>query len=199
MSISLEKGGRINLSKEFPSLTKIRAGLGWDVNGFDTGTDFDLDVSLFLCGYDSNRQPKLLADNFFVFYGNTKSPDGAVVHSGDNKTGSGAGDDETVTLEFSKMDPRVEEISVVVTIHKAAERRQNFGQVSNSYIKLYDETTGAELANYALEEDFSAETAVQVGSFYRKDGGWSFKAVGAGFKRGLADFVRAYGAEVSKE
>lgn len=190
--INLEKGGRINLTKENPSLKKVRAGLGWSPNPTDTGEEFDLDVSVFVCS-NSSGAPKLLADEFLVFYNNKTSPDGAVVHSGDNRTGEGEGDDETVTVELGKLDPKADELSFVVTIHKAVERKQNFGQVQNSYIKLYDDATGAEVAKYELEDSFSTETAVQFGSLFKKDGQWSFKAVGAGFKKGLADFVRIYG------
>lgn len=195
MSINLEKGGRINLSKENPNLRKVRFGLGWDANGTDTGAEFDLDASLFICTSDAAGNPKLIADEYFVFYNNKLSPDGAAVHSGDNRTGSGEGDDETIVVDISKLNPLATELSFIVTIHKADERRQNFGQVRNSYIKLYDDETGAEVAKYSLEDEFSTETAVQFGSLYKKDGSWLFKAVGTGYKKGLADFVRAYGAE----
>lgn len=192
MTIQLEKGARINLSKEFPTLTKVRAGLGWKANTFDSGGDFDLDVTLFGLRNDASGNPKLLADEFMVFYNNLKSPDGAITHSGDNRTGDADGDDETVFVDLSKLDPRLDEISVVVTIYEADKRRQNFGQVRDSYIKLYNDANGEVLASYLLEEDFSTVTAVQVGSFYKRDGQWSFKAVGAGYKKGLGDFVSAY-------
>lgn len=191
MAINLEKGGRINLSKEAPSLTKVRLGLGWQPNGYDTGADFDLDVSIFVCS-NASGAPKLLADEYMVFYNNLKSPDGAVIHSGDSRKGDAAGDDETLTVEFPKLDARADEVSIIVTIHNADERRQNFGQVGGSYIKLYDDATGVVLAQYALEDDFSTETAVQFGSLFKKDGQWLFKAVGAGYKKGLADFVNIY-------
>lgn len=192
MTINLEKGARINLSKEAPGLTKIRAGLGWDANTFDTGGDFDLDVSLFVLGPDAAGNPKLLDDKYFVFYNNKTTPDGAVVHTGDARKGEVAGDDETLTVDLSKLNPRAEELSIIVTIHDAVTRRQNFGQVRNSYIKLYDDATGTVLAKFALEDDFSTETAVQFGSLYKKDGQWLFKAVGAGYKKGLNEFVSAY-------
>lgn len=196
MPINLEKGARINLSKEAPGMTKVRCGLGWDANAFDTGGEFDLDVSVFVCGADAAGNPKLLGDEFFVFYNNPVTPDKAVQHSGDSRKGEGAGDDETLNVDLSRMDPRATELSIIVTIHKADERGQNFGQVRNSYIKLYNDATGEEIAKYALEDDFSTVTAVQFGSLYKKDGAWLFKAVGAGFKKGLADFVRVYGGEV---
>jgi tellurium resistance protein TerD len=199
MSINLVKGGRINLSKECPSLTKVRVGLGWEPNATDTGTDFDLDASLFICKNDANGSPKLIADEYFVFYGNKTSPDGAVVHSGDDRTGgnSAVGDDETIRVDLTKLNPAVDELSFVVTIYEETKRKQNFGQVKNSYIKLYDDATGAEIAKYSLEDDFSTETAVQFGSLYKKDGAWSFKAVGTGYKKGLADFVVAYGGNLA--
>lgn len=198
MSISLVKGGRINLSKDHPSLTKVRVGLGWEPNATDTGTDFDLDASLFICKNDASGNPKLLADEYFVFYGNKSSPDGAVVHSGDDRTGgSSTGDDETIRVDLSKLNAAVEELSFVVTIYEETARKQNFGQVKNSYIKLYNDETGTEIAKYSLEDDFSTETAVQFGSIYKKDGAWSFKAVGTGYKKGLADFVSAYGGNLA--
>jgi tellurium resistance protein TerD len=196
MAINLEKGGRINLSKEAPSLKRVRLGLGWEANSFDTGHPYDLDVSMFVCKMGADGNAKLIGDEFFVFYNNTTTPDGAVIHSGDSRKGESAGDDETLTVELAKLNPEAAELSVVVTIHDADGRKQNFGQVRNSYVKLYDDETGAVLAQYNLEDDFSTETAVQFGSLYKKDGQWLFKAVGAGYKRGLADFVSAYGGSV---
>lgn len=192
MAINLEKGGRINLEKDGHALTKVRLGLGWEPNTFDTGAEFDLDVSVFVCAPNAAGQSKLLADEFMVFYNNPSSPDGAVVHSGDSRKGEGVGDDETVQVDLTTLDRRATELSIIVTIHKADERRQNFGQVRNSYIKLYNDVTGEEIAKYILEDDFSLETAVQFGSLYQRDGKWLFKAVGAGYKKGLADFVAVY-------
>ncbi|ABO59850.1 chemical-damaging agent resistance protein C (plasmid) [Burkholderia sp. SFA1] len=217
--INLSKGGRINLSKEAPGTKKFRIGLGWDANATDTGTDFDLDVSVFLCKYDPQSNPKLVDDKHFIFYnseirtedrvatffqpgaefpkkGMPASPCLGVVHSGDNRTGSGAGDDEVIFIDESKLAANIEEISVIVTIDCAAERKQNFGQVRNSYIQISDEASGQIIAKYPLEEDFSMETAVQVGSFYRRDGQFMFKAVGTGYNRGLGDFVKAYGGNL---
>lgn len=192
MSINLVKGGGINLSKEHPSLVKIRAGLGWDPAS--SGDDFDLDASVFLL-----KDNKLINDQYFVFYGNKDSPDSAVHHTGDDRTGgnSAGGDDETILVDLSKLNPLVDELSFVVTIYDYEKRKQNFGQVRNSYIKLYDDVTGTELAKYSLVDDFSTETAVQFGSIYKKDGAWQFKAVGAGYKKGLGDLVVAYGGNVS--
>lgn len=192
MSINLSKGGGINLSKDHPSLVKIRAGLGWDPAA--SGDDFDLDASVFLL-----KDNKLINDQYFVFYGNKDSPDSAVHHTGDDRTGgnSAGGDDETILVDLSKLNPLVDELSFVVTIYDYEKRKQNFGQVRNSYIKLYDDVTGTELAKYSLADDFSTETAVQFGSIYKKDGAWQFKAVGAGYKKGLGDLVVAYGGNVA--
>ena len=194
MTINLEKGNRVNLSKEAPSLKRIRVGLGWNANKFDTGAAYDLDVSGFVCSLDASGTAKLLGDEYFVFYNNKTTPEGAVVHMGDNRDGAADGDDESLIVDLVKLNPAAQEISFIVTIHDATARKQNFGQITNSYIKLYNDETGEELAKYSLEDDFSSETAVQFGSLYKKDGAWSFKAVGAGFKRGLGDFVKAYSA-----
>ena len=194
MGINLTKGGRINLSKTVPSLKRVGVGLGWDANTTNTGSAVDLDASVF--GLTSGQ--KLKDDNWFIFYNNLESPGKAVVHSGDNKTGTGAGDDEFVTVDLEKMDGTgVEELSFVVTIHEATQRKQNFGQVNKSYIRILDMDTGTELARYDLEEDFSTETALQFGSLYLKDGSWGFKAVGQGYSKGLDEFVTAYGGNLA--
>jgi len=185
MGINLSKGGRIDLSKEAPSLKKVALGLGWDTNSSDTGFDFDLDVSLFML--DSSE--KIPQDEYFVFYNNLSSPDGSVVHQGDNLTGEGDGDDETIFIDLDKINPKIERLVVVVTIHEAQIRRQNFGQVENSFIRLYDIDTNKEIAKYELDEDFSTETAVEFGELYKKSGSWRFKAVGVGFNAGLQGFV----------
>lgn len=192
MAISLEKGGRINLSKENPDLKRVRFGLGWDPNAFDTGTDFDLDASVFVLA-----NGKLISDDYFVFYNHKDSPDTAVHHTGDERTGGLEGDDESIIVDLSKLNSSVDELSFIVTIFDYQNRKQNFGQVKNSYIKLYNDETGAEVAKYSLEDDFSTETAVQFGSLYKKEGHWLFKAVGAGFKKGLGDFVKAYGGNLA--
>lgn len=188
MAFNLEKGGRFNLSKEAPGLTKVKACLGWDANGFDSGVDFDLDASVF--GLAANG--KLLNNEHFIFYNQAATPNKSIVHSGDNRTGDAAADDEVISLDLSLMAADLTELSFIVTIHDAEVRKQNFGQVKNSYIRLVNADTGAELARYSLEDDFSTETAVQFGSLYKKDGQWLFKAVGAGFKKGLSDFVQVY-------
>lgn len=182
--INLQKGEKIELGLE-----KVCVGLGWDPSG-DGQTDFDLDASAFLL----NKNQKLPADEFFVFYNNLKSPDGAVESSGDDQTGgnSDKGDDETITVDLSKLDPRVEEILFVATIHEAEARRQNFGQVRNAYIRIYNAMTGEEIARYDLEEDFSVETGLEFGRIYRKNNVWKFDAMGIGNKGGLRYLVDKY-------
>ena len=188
MAISLSKGERINLSKEAPDLKNAGIGLGWDINTTDTGTAFDLDASVFMLGTNG----KIPTDKYFIFYNNTASPDGSVKHEGDSLTGEGSGDDETVKIELSKVNAEVQEIVFVVTIHEADVRKQNFGQVRNSFIRIYDNATEKEIAKYELEEDFSTETAIEFGKLYKKDGQWRFQAVGAGYKAGLQKFVDQY-------
>ncbi|MCG5061150.1 MAG: TerD family protein [Limnoraphis sp. WC205] len=188
MAINLSKGERINLSKEAPGLKTAGIGLGWDTNATDTGTAFDLDTSVFMLGGNG----KIPNEKYFVFYNNLQSPDGSVKHLGDSRTGEGAGDDETVQIDLTQIEAAVEEIVFIVTIHEAETRRQNFGQVRNSFIRIYDETTQQEIAKYELEEDFSRETAIEFGRLYKKDGEWRFQAVGEGYNSGLQSFVDKY-------
>ena len=188
MSINLSKGERINLSKEAPGLKNAGIGLGWDINATDTGAAFDLDASVFMLGTSG----KLPSDKYLVFYNNKESPNGSVKHLGDSRTGEGQGDDETVLVDLSKVDASVEEIVFVVTIHEAETRRQNFGQVRNAFIRIYDTTTSTEVTKYDLDEDFSRETAIEFGRLYKKDGEWRFQAVGQGFNAGLQSFVDKY-------
>jgi tellurium resistance protein TerD len=185
MGINLSKGERINLSKEAPSLKKVGVGLGWDTNSTDTGADFDLDASVFLLGANG----KIPSEKHFVFYNNLTSPDGGVKHTGDNLTGEGDGDDETLYVELGKVDAAINELVFVVTIHEAEKRRQNFGQVRNAFIRLYDQDTHKEVAKYELDEDFSKETAIEFGKLYKKDSQWRFQAVGQGYNSGLQGFV----------
>ncbi|MBR3455558.1 MAG: TerD family protein [Bacteroidaceae bacterium] len=184
MAISLEKGQRIEIG-----LSKVSVGLGWDPNE-GTGYDFDLDASAFMLG--SNK--RIPNDNFFVFYNNQKSPDGAVESTGDDLTGgnSDGGDDETLNVDLKKVDPQIQEIIFTATIYKADERRQNFGQVRNSYIRIYNTITDEEIARYDLDEDFSIETAVEFGRLYRRNGEWKFEAMGIGNKGGLQALVNKY-------
>ena len=182
--INLQKGQRIEIG-----LSKVGVGLGWDPNQ-STGYDFDLDASAFMLGENG----KLPQDEFFVFYNNPLSPDQAVESSGDDMTGgnSDGGDDETLSVDLTKIDARIKEIIFTVTIHKAEERRQNFGQVHNSYIRIYNAVSNEEIARYDLDEDFSVETAVEFGRLYKRNGEWKFEAVGQGYKGGLQFFVDKY-------
>lgn len=181
--INLEKGQRVNVD-----LQKFTIGLGWDTNSSSTGVDFDLDASAFILG----ENKKLLSDENFVFYNNLKSPDGSVEHTGDNLTGEGEGDDESIRIDLSKITPNAYEICFVVTIHKADERKQNFGQVHNSFIRIYNTDTNEEIMKYELEEDFSIETAVEFGRLYLRNEQWKFEAIGVGMKGGLQDYVNKY-------
>lgn len=183
MSINLQKGQRENINAP-----KFTIGLGWDTNTSTTGTEFDLDASVFILG----NNKKVLSDSHFIFYNNLKSPDGSVIHTGDNLTGDGDGDDEQVNIDLSKISSEVKEICIVVTIHDAENRKQNFGQVRNSFIRIVDDSNNTEMVKYELEEDFSIETAVEFGRIYNKDGQWKFEAIGAGMKGGLQDYLNKY-------
>jgi len=184
MAINLQKGQKIDLG-----LSKMTIGLGWDPNE-GTGYDFDLDASAFMI--DRNRL--IPTEGFFVFYGNTDSPDGALRHTGDDPTGgnSDGGDDESIEVDLTMVDARINEILFVVTIHEAAQRRQNYGQVRNSYIRIVDESNGGEIAKYELGEDFSIETAVEFGRLYKHGGKWKFEASGIGYNEDLAFFLSKY-------
>ncbi|MDR2496955.1 MAG: TerD family protein [Tannerellaceae bacterium] len=186
MAIKLEKlvkGQRIGIG-----LSKVSLGLGWDPNQ-GTGADFDLDASAFMLGSNG----KVPQDEFFVFYHNPKSPDGAVESSGDDTTGGNSdGDDETLTVDLTRIDPRIESIIFTVTIYDSEARRQNFGQVRNSFIRIYNTETGEVIAKYELEEDFSVETAVEFGRLYKKGDEWKFEAMGIGYKGGLEYFLSKY-------
>jgi len=204
MSISLKKDQKINLSKEAPGAQKFIIGLGWDPNA-SGGSNFDLDASAFLCIHDENGNPRLADDPGFIFYGNLESPDGGVVHTADNLTGGGDGDDEQIIIDFSKLDPKYVEIPIVVSIYQAHLRKQYFGMVKNAYIRIVDASNNQEVARYDLTEDFSMETLAHFGSLYKKDGEWRFSAVGAGFQADpsqgrtgeLDDFVKFYGGHLA--
>lgn len=183
MPINLQKGQR-----EVINAPKFIIGLGWDTNSSSTGVDFDLDASVFVLG----ENKKLISDQHFVFYNNLKTPDGSVEHTGDNLTGQGDGDDEQIKVDLSKIDANASEICIVVTIHDAENRKQNFGQVRNSFVRVFDPNTNLDLLNYELEEDFSIETAVEFGRIYKKNNEWKFEAVGIGMKGGLQDFLSKY-------
>ena len=192
MAISLKKGQKVDLTKTNPGLKNILIGLGWDTNKYDGGKDFDLDSSVFLL----NGEGKVRNDDDFVFYGNLKHVSGAVEHLGDNLTGAGEGDDEQIKIDLSKVPEGIEKIDFTVTIYEAEERKQNFGQVENAFIRVVNEATGEELIRYDLGEDFSIETAVVIGELYRNKGEWKFNAIGSGFSGGLASLGKNYGVNV---
>jgi tellurium resistance protein TerD len=183
MAINLQKGQRESINAP-----KFTIGLGWDTNSSSTGTGFDLDASVFVLG----ENKKILTDAHFIFYNNLKSPCGGVVHTGDNLTGDGDGDDEQIQVDLGVIDAKAVEICVVVTIHDAEARKQNFGQVRNSFVRIFDTNSNAELLKYELEEDFSVETAVEFGRIYKRNDEWKFEAVGTGMKGGLEDFLSKY-------
>ena len=179
MPINLSKGQKVDLTKGNPGLTKIMVGLGWDVNAFDSGSAFDLDAAAFLVGAGG----KCPTERDFIFYGNLKHSTGAVEHMGDNLTGEGDGDDEQIMVDLAKVPASIERIAFTCTIYDAENRRQNFGQVSNAFIR------------YDLAEDFSIETAIVVGELYRHNGEWKFNAIGSGFQGGLAALCGHYGID----
>ena len=193
MPVSLSKGQKVNLTKDNPGLSKVGVGLGWDTNQFDTGGDFDLDASAFLLS-DSG---KVSSQDDFIFYGNLNHVSGSVIHQGDNRTGTGEGDDELINVDLSKVPDNITRITFTATIHEAEERRQNFGQVSNAYIRVFDEANGNEILRYDLGEDFSIETAVVFGELYKNNGEWKFNALGSGYQGGLAALCASYGVEVN--
>jgi tellurium resistance protein TerD len=189
--INLSKGQKVSLDS---GIKFAKAGLGWDVNSFDNGAEFDLDASVFMLGPGD----KLQKDEDFIFYNNQKHASGAVTHSGDNRTGAGEGDDESIYIDFTKVPSNIEKLAFVVTIHEAEARKQNFGMVNNAFIRLLSlETAGAETGKeelrFDLSEDYSTETAILVAEIYRHNGEWKFAAKGDGFAGGLEAFVRKYG------
>ncbi len=190
--ISLFKGQKIDLTKNNPGLSRILVGLGWDVKKYDGGYDFDLDAAAFLVG----KNGKVTSDADFIFYNNLKHSSGAVQHLGDNLTGAGDGDDEQITVDLTKIPANIDKIAFTVTIYDAETRKQNFGQVSNAFIHIYDKTNGRELIRYDLGEDFSIETAVVVGEIYRQGNEWKFNAIGSGFKGGLHALCLNFGVNV---
>ena len=192
MTINLSKGQKIDLTKSNPSLRKAVIGLGWDTNKYSGGGDFDLDASAFLVGSNG----KTNNDLDFIFYNNLEHSTGAVIHTGDNRTGEGDGDDEQLIVEFSKIPPAIEKIAITVTIHDAIARAQNFGQVSNAFVRVVNEETNEEVLRYDLSEDFSVETALVFCELYRHNGEWKFSAIGSGFQGGLASLCKNYGLDV---
>lgn len=193
MPINLSKGQKVDLTKGNPGLNNIMVGLGWDVNAFDSGAAFDLDASAFMMGENG----KCITEKEFVFYGNLTHPSESVKHMGDNLTGEGDGDDEQIQIDLAKVPANITKIAFAVTIYDADARRQNFGQVSNAYIRIVNESGNVELIRYDLGEDFSIETAVVVGELYRHGGEWKFNAIGSGFQGGLAALCGHYGIDVA--
>ncbi|MDB9511268.1 TerD family protein [Kamptonema animale CS-326] len=190
MAVSLTKGQRVSLDKISPGLSTVFVGLGWDIKATDTGFDFDLDSSLFLLGANE----KLISDNHFIFYNNLTSPDPdkSIQHMGDNLTGAGEGDDEVIKINLKKVPADIQKIVVAVTIHEAQQRRQNFGQVQNAFVRLVNMETQQEAVRYDLVEDYSIETALIMAELYRKDGEWRLNAVGAGYQGGLQALLDRY-------
>ena len=191
MAVSLSKGGNVNLSKEAPGLTHIKIGLGWDARATD-GAAFDLDAVGFLLKADG----KVVSDNSFIFYNNKTSECGSITHLGDNQTGEGEGDDEAVTVDLAKVPSDVDKFVVAVTIHEAETRNQNFGQVSNAFVRVLNDSNNSEIARYDLSEDASVETAMIFGELYRHGSDWKFRAVGQGFAGGLGPLASSYGVSV---
>ena len=191
MAVSLSKGGNVNLSKEAPGLAKVALGLGWDNRATD-GAEFDLDAVAFLVGSDG----KVSADNDFIFYNNLKSACGSVEHKGDNTTGEGDGDDEVVEITLAGVPATIQRVVIAVTIHDAEARKQNFGQVSNAFVRVVNMGNSNEIARYDLSEDASIETAMIFGELYRHNGDWKFKAVGQGFEGGLGPLASSFGVSI---
>lgn len=189
MAINLSKGQKVDLTKTNPGLSKITVGLGWDTNKYDGGKDFDLDVSLFL----TNAAGKVEGERNFVFFNNPQNENGSVVHTGDNRTGAGDGDDEQIKIELAAVPANVEKIAFTITIYEATDRNQNFGQVSRAYVRILNDVNSEEIIRFDLGEDFSVETGVVVGELYRNNGEWKFNAIGSGYKDGLAGLCRDYG------
>lgn len=194
MGINLSKGQRVSLEK---SMTLALVGLGWNTNQYDGGHDFDLDAAAFLLGENG----KVLKDEDFVFYNNLDGRNGAVVHTGDNLTGEGDGDDEVILIDFTKIPDEIKKIAITVTIHQAVERGQNFGQVSNAYVRVArraseSDMVGTEELKYDLMEEFSIETAIVVCEIYRHGNDWKFNAVGSGYQGGLEALCKSFGVNV---
>lgn len=188
MALTLQKGGNLSLSKTDPTLTQILVGLGWDPRATD-GAEFDLDASAFLLGANG----KVCGETDFIFYNQLKSADGSVEHRGDNRTGAGEGDDEVIKVDLSRVPAAVEKIAFTVTIHEADLRKQNFGQIAGSFIRIVNEVNGAEVVRYDLAEDASTETAMIFAELYRHQGEWKFRAVGQGYAGGLRALANGYG------
>lgn len=195
MAISLSKGQKIDLTKTNPGLTKIQVGLGWDVVRYDGSSDFDLDASVFLL----NNSGKVRNESDFVYYGNLIHNSKSVEHTGDNRTGQGDGDDEVIKVDLPTVPAEIEKIAFTVTIYDAANRKQNFGQIENAYVRVLNAETQQELIRYDLGEDFSVETALVICELYRHNGEWKFSAIGSGFEGGLSALCQNYGIDAKSE
>ncbi len=191
MAISLNKGGNLSLSKTDPNLTHVLVGLGWDARSTD-GVDFDLDASAFLL----TESGKVRGESDFIFYNQTRSPEGSVEHTGDNRTGDGDGDDESVKIDLSKVPAEIQKIAITVTIHDGESRGQNFGQVQNAFIRILNDQSNTEIVRFDLNEDYSTETAMIFGELYRHSGEWKFRAVGQGYAGGLGAMCRQFGISI---
>ncbi|MFD8701046.1 TerD family protein [Kitasatospora sp. NPDC059648] len=191
MPVSLSKGGNVSLTKEAPGLSAVSIGLGWDVRT-TTGAEFDLDASAIVLNADG----KVLSNAHFVFFNNTSTPDNTVVHTGDNRTGEGVGDDESINVNLSGLPAEAAKITFPVTIYDGVARGQNFGQVRNAYIRVVNAAGGAEIARYDLSEDAATETAMIFGELYRNNGEWKFRAVGQGYASGLAGIAQDFGVQI---
>ena len=191
MPVSLQKGQKVSLTKGNPGLKKVVVGLGWDVNQFDTGGDFDLDAAAFLLT-DSG---KVSRQEDFIYFGNLTHPSGSVQHMGDNLTGAGEGDDEQIRVDLSKVPEHITKIAFTVTIYEPEQRRQNFGQINNAFIRIYNEDTGEEMLRYDLGEDFSIETAAVFGEVSKNGSEWKFNAIGSGYQGGLKALCTQYGID----
>ncbi|MEU8514104.1 TerD family protein [Kitasatospora sp. NPDC048722] len=191
MPVSLSKGGNVSLTKEAPGLSAVSVGLGWDVRT-TTGAEFDLDASAIVLNADG----KVLSNGHFVFFNNTSTPDNSVVHTGDNRTGEGVGDDESINVNLAALPAEAARITFPVTIYDGVARGQSFGQVRNAYIRVVNAAGGAELARYDLSEDAATETAMIFGELYRNNGEWKFRAVGQGYASGLAGIAQDFGVQI---
>lgn len=192
MSVSLKKGGRVNLTKD-TGLKEAMLGLGWDTNRYQGSAEFDLDLVLFAC--DANK--RCIKDEYMVYYHNLTDPEGAIKHSGDNRTGEGDGDDETALVDFSKLSEKVENIVIIISIYNANDRHQNFGLVDNAYVRVANNETGEEILRYDLAEEFSTQTSVVFGELYKQNGEWKFRAVGEGYEKELEGLCAEYGIDVN--
>lgn len=192
MAVNLKKGQKVDLTKTHSGLNHLHIGLGWDINKYDGDADFDLDVSAFLLGENG----KVRNSDDFIYYNNLSSKDKSVVHTGDNRTGEGDGDDEVINVKLSDIAPDVHKISLVITIHDAETLNHNFGQVSESYVRVLDMRDNNEIIRYDLGEDFSIETSIVVGELYRHQGEWKFTAIGSGYQGGLESACKDYGLDV---